>query len=560
MQYSLTALALMMVTGAFGALVSLEKAVLRSEWKQSERAGAEEIHDVLFVIKQNNLDVIEKTLLEVSNPRSATYGDYLTFEQVGELTRNDAGTKAVLDVLKQHGAFITKQTPYGQYIKARSTVGVWEELLGTTFHRFHNSMTNQTVNRALDVSIPEELAAHVTAVFGTVQFPLALAPRRAVHKLEIGPSDEITPDVLNSYYNIPTNTGASSVSQALFESLGQYFSPSDLSQFQTTYDLPQQPIAEVIGGHESDSQCTDNPNNCAEANLDVQYMMAVSQVTPTTYWYDDSQLAPFTDWIMQVASDATPPLINSISYGSVEDALPTSVPQVFNTEAMKLGTMGVSIFVSSGDDGVANFQARNNPKECGYHPSFPASSPYVTAVGATQGPESDLEEIACQSNEGGVITTGGGFSTIFDAPSYQTSAISNYFDSLSRSQTPVSGYATSGRGYPDISAAGYNYVVVIGGEEYGVSGTSASSPVVAGMASLVNAIRSTPVGFLNPVLYASDADFFNDVTSGVNDCTAGLVCCDEGFSATSGWDPLTGHGSLNVQKFIDYMMALERRN
>jgi len=42
----------------------------------------------------------------------------------------------------------------------------------------------------------------------------------------------------------------------------------------------------------------------------------------------------------------------------------------------------------------------------GYFPSFPASAPYVTAVGATQGPESDDPEIACQSQEGGVITTG----------------------------------------------------------------------------------------------------------------------------------------------------------
>ena len=42
----------------------------------------------------------------------------------------------------------------------------------------------------------------------------------------------------------------------------------------------------------------------------------------------------------------------------------------------------------------------------GYFPSFPATSPYVTAVGATMGPESGDPEIACQSQLGGVITTG----------------------------------------------------------------------------------------------------------------------------------------------------------
>ena len=38
--------------------------------------------------------------------------------------------------------------------------------------------------------------------------------------------------------------------------------------------------------------------------------------------------------------------------------------------------------VASGDDGVANFQARSNPGACGFNPSYPATCPYVTAVGA----------------------------------------------------------------------------------------------------------------------------------------------------------------------------------
>ena len=71
----------------------------------------------------------------------------------------------------------------------------------------------------------------------------------------------------------------------------------------------------------------------------------------------------------------------------------------------------------------------------------------------------------------------GGFSTKFAAPSYQTSAVSKYFANLPASQKPAAGYATTGRGYPDISMAGYNYEVVVGGATYEVSGTSASSPV-----------------------------------------------------------------------------------
>jgi len=217
---------------------------------------------------------------------------------------------------------------------------------------------------------------------------------------------------------------------------------------------------------------------------------------------------------------------------------------------MKLGVQGVSIFVSSGDDGVANFPARSSSSQCSYSPSFPASSPYVTAVGATMGVETGTAEIACSHSTGGLITTGGGFSGAYSAPSYQASAVSSYFDTVS--PTPEAGYARSGRGYPDVSMSGHNYEVYIGGQLYQVSGTSASAPVVAAMASLVNAERASqnkgPIGFINPTLYANAAAF-NDITQGNNRCTAGTVCCTQGFTAATGWDPLTGLGSVDYAKF-----------
>jgi subtilase family serine protease len=67
--------------------------------------------------------------------------------------------------------------------------------------------------------------------------------------------------------------------------------------------------------------------------------------------------------------------VHSISYGGIETEIPQAIGDSFNLEASKLGLQGVSILVSSGDDGVANFQARSNPKKCGYTPSLPASSP-----------------------------------------------------------------------------------------------------------------------------------------------------------------------------------------
>ena len=85
-------------------------------------------------------------------------------------------------------------------------------------------------------------------------------------------------------------------------------------------------------------------------------------------------------------------------------------------QAQKLALRGVTILAASGDRGVSDAQSAIS---CGYNPSFPASSPFVTAVGATQGPESGVPETACQVDRGGGITTGGGFSNIYPAPSWQ---------------------------------------------------------------------------------------------------------------------------------------------
>jgi tripeptidyl-peptidase-1 len=263
-------------------------------------------------------------------------------------------------------------------------------------------------------------------------------------------------------------------------------------------------------------------------------MIAMAPETPLTHWYVEDSETIFEDWIEQVAQTSNPPLVNSISYGGIEEQVPSSVTSAFNTEAMKLGAQGVSVFVSSGDDGVANFTARSDASGCGYHPSFPASSPYVTAVGATQGGVNGGSEVACSSDTGGQITTGGGFSTKYTVPSYQSAAIQDYMAS-SAGKSAVSGY-TNGRGYPDIAMAGFNYQVVIAGKTVGVSGTSASSPVVAGFASLVNAKLAAgsalkSVGFINPTLYQAGVSSFNDITSGNNKCAAKggvfqrTVCC-----------------------------------
>jgi len=228
----------------------------------------------------------------------------------------------------------------------------------------------------------------------------------------------------------------------------------------------------------------------------------------------------------------------------------------------------VTVMVSSGDSGapgaydtcLCSGVSDNGVTSNGYNPSFPASCPYVTAVGGTMGPESGGDEVVCQGDQGGVITSGGGFSSHFSAGSWQTESIATYFSGVS--SAPVSGYNANGRGYPDISLIAVNYQVMLEGQLATVFGTSASAPVFAGFVSLINAARLnaslSSIGFLNPTLYsvgnnASSPLKFTDVTSGNNKCCAELsgssTCCSTGFDAATGWDPTTGWGTIDYETF-----------
>ena len=64
------------------------------------------------------------------------------------------------------------------------------------------------------------------------------------------------------------------------------------------------------------------------------------------------------------------------------------------------------------------------------------------------------------------------------------------------------------------------------------------------------------LGFLNPFLYtmATEApQVFNDITDGDNACgTRGQPCLDYAYLAATGWDPVSGLGSINYERLRHY--------
>jgi hypothetical protein len=193
-------------------------------------------------------------------------------------------------------------------------------------------------------------------------------------------------------------------------------------------------------------------------------------------------------------------------------------------------------------------------------PSWPASSPWVTAVGATRfiGQKVGNEEMASDQ-----FGSGGGFSFQFpQAPhaTWQSAVVAKYLTTVGPSSLPPQGtFPPMGRATPDVSVLGEGYQVIVLGEPQSVGGTSASCPVFAGMVSLINearfAVGKKQMGLLNHFIYAN-ANAFTDITAGSDRVGRQGQQLAHGFNCTTDWDPVTGLGTPVFDKLLAAALAL----
>lgn len=382
-----------------------------------------------------------------------------------------------------------------------------------------------------------------------------------------------TLSILRSFYNITESTISSNSenAQAVYADIDQSFSRSDLSVFQADFNV----IPTAVIGTSNETACAFG--NCTEGNLDIQYITGIAANT-TTYFvngplYDVPDPILFVTWMVGLTTLPILPRVASISYGISETILSIDDLMVFDIEAIKLSVMGVTILAASGDDGANDPSARGDPSNCGYAPSFPSTSQYVLSIGATYGPGMFLAnsfffmykltqmvgkntpEVACVSSLCD-FSSGGGFATHQPLPSFQASLVESY---LSK-ETPLVGFG-AGRGIPDLSLLGFTYSIIVQNALLQDAGTSAATPVMAALITLVNSARLSKgmgtLGWIHPSLYQNYALFTNDITVGNNFCPAitdagVFTCCLQGFNATTGWDPVSGLGSIDFKAFYDF--------
>ena len=279
----------------------------------------------------------------------------------------------------------------------------------------------------------------------------------------------------------------------------------------------------------------------------------------------------------------------SISWGDPESALisQNAIRQVRIADAIfkSAAREGITVYASSGDWGAANQADYNNA-------FFPASDPYVTAVGGTnlfmkctdgflEGTQSwdgqnhvgikysyeiagnDYQAMTADGFPApfDMVTSGGAMSSLFPLPTWQkgiiltdTTGTSIFPTGRCTSDVSFNSGVYGGLGPVFLSAAspGSPVPTVVGG-------TSAGSPFWAALAAITSQYVGHSLGYINPELYAHKDYLYktgaiHDIASGDNTYPTGNNL--SGYSATKGWDSPTGIGSPDAAILVQKMKNL----
>lgn len=417
------------------------------------------------------------------------------------------------------------------------------------------------------ISVPRELKDIIVAVLGFDDRPAATPHIRFLgdssfkrgtksngkaivpHNAADG---SFTPLEVARLYNFPAGLDGTGQCIAIIELndfdqnghiTGTGFRMSDLQAYFASLGLatPQITAVGVDGGANVPGP---DPNADGEVMLDIEVAGAVAPKAKIAVYFAPNTDKGFIDAINAALHDnVRKPSVISISWGGSEDSWTGQTRNAFDLVLQDAASLGVSVCCSSGDDGSSDIRDPSE-RDGRPHVDFPAASSFALACGGTKlfgsGTTINSEDVW---NEGDGAT-GGGVSNFFARPSYQ-----------SLSKVPKSPKGKIGRGVPDVAgdadpATGYQ-VRLVGGKRAVIGGTSAVSPLWAGLIARLNQrlvkLGKPRAGFLNPLIYKMSpaAHAFHDIVNGDNDIE-GL----HKYKAGAGWDACTGLGTPDGSKLL----------
>lgn len=349
----------------------------------------------------------------------------------------------------------------------------------------------------------------------------------------------------------------------LIESFGSPTVQQDLDVYNRRFGLPplQLKILAPIGTVPFDPTNRDMVGWLGETEEDVETIHALApdaQITILTSPVSETEGTVGMPQFLQLLQYAVQNHLGTIisqswaaSEATLTDQAGQQTIQQFDQFYQQATTQDhITFFGSSGDNGATDY-ADVAMTHFATTPTvnFPASDPWVTAVGGTQ-----LTISGGAVSETGWSYSGGGFSAFYPQPSFQKTL-------SAAEQTAAAGH----RGVPDIAASAdttSGLAIYVDGE-WGVSnGTSAGSPTWAALIAIADQMAGHPLGYLNPALYSLAASNsysadFRDITQGNNSYTDNGVNV-QGYSCAAGWDPVTGLGSPNAAHLLPALIAAQK--
>jgi len=539
-------------TGAVAADLSMQNLVLVLESSKEQ---------------QTALDAL---LIAQRDPASTYYHQWLTPAQYADYFGvSTEDIQRISNWLQSYGMRVDEVAASHRSITFSGTASQVERAFSTSMRSYRVNGAAHIAN-AVDPSIPSGFAPVVSGVLSLHDFQLRAmhsALRNPVTEVTFGNAHYITPGDLAVIYNVnPLYTqGVDGSGQSVAVVARSNIKMSDVQSFRSAFGLPVNDPQVIVNGAVDPG--TSNPSELTEATLDAEYAGALARKAAVKFVTSASTATSDGIYLsaQYIVNQNLAPVMTT-SFGSCEASMGAAENAFINALWQQAAAQGITVLVSAGDSGAAGCDSASSAT-AQYGPGVNGlcSTPYELCVGGTKlndtgNPSqywaannasateasalSYIPEVAWNESGPtlGLWASGGGRSTVYNKPAWQTC-----------SGVPADGK----RDVPDLSltAAGHDgYMIVMNGMQFIVGGTSASTPAMASILALV--VQSTGVrqGLANPTLYAlaarqsnAGASVFHDVSSGSN-TVPGVT----GFSATAGYDLVSGLGSVDASALVSH--------
>ena len=330
---------------------------------------------------------------DLHNPKSPNFHKWLTASEFGKnygLAESDIAT--ITAWLTSHGFTVNSVYPNGMMIDFSGSAG-------QVRRAFHTSINYLDVNGArhiANVSDPQIPAALAPAVAGVVSMhdfkPHTMKRAKFNFNYQGSPLQAIVPADLATIYNLNPLfaqgiTGAGQT-VAVMEDTNLY-SSADWDTFRTTFGLSQYSSGSLTTLHPNGTNNCANPGVVSgdddEAILDAEWASAAAPGAAIIVAACADTRVTFGGFIamQNLVNGSNPPSVMSISYGNCEAENGASSNASISALYQQAAAEGISVFVSSGDEGAASCDAGGTSATHGIGVSAYASTPYNVAVGGT---------------------------------------------------------------------------------------------------------------------------------------------------------------------------------